>query len=298
MSDSAADERLEHPGAPSGTDPIHYKNTQHELCDNTAAGYRKWWQTIEKSTNQANERSMKLAQVRNGQRVLDMATGIGETALTAARLVGTTGRVVATDLSPKMLEIAQERATALRLTNVEFQQADTEELKYSEHSFDVVLCRFGLMFLPNLASTLRTIWHLFVPQAKFAAAVWDIPVDGCPSKLAFQIAQEMFQLPSPSPSTPASYGLAYGVLERMMIDTGFVSVHPETMPVAQEWQTTEACQQCMRDIVPPLGLLVGKQPPERQTEFWLAFGGAVHKFADSEGRLRITNTAECVVGQR
>lgn len=279
-------------------DAARYKDAQHGVWDNAAAGWRVWWQSIEQATGQANERLMHLAQVRPGQRILDIATGIGEPALSAARRVGPTGRVVATDLSPQMLTVAQERAAALGLTNVDFRPADAEELDYPEGSFDVVLCRFGLMFLPNLSTALRTIRHMLVPQGRFVAAIWDVPLNGFPSESAMRIAQDMFRLPPSPPGAPSTYGLANGVLEQAMRDTGFRDVHAEALPVTLEWQSTEACQQCMRDIVPHLASLVGQQPPARQTEFWRAHAAAVQNRVTPDGRIRFTNTAICVAGQR
>ena len=76
-----------------------------------------------------SDRLVELAGIRQGQRLLDVATGIGEPAVTAARKVGPSGRVTAIDLSPAMLAIARERAKENGLANIEFQEADAEFLK-------------------------------------------------------------------------------------------------------------------------------------------------------------------------
>jgi ubiquinone/menaquinone biosynthesis C-methylase UbiE len=76
-----------------------------------------------------SERLLELAEVGPGDRVLDIATGIGEPAVTTARRVGPEGRVLATDIAPGMLEIGRERAAELGLDNVEFWEADAEALE-------------------------------------------------------------------------------------------------------------------------------------------------------------------------
>ena len=81
---------------------------------------------------------MKLADIRPGQQVLDVATGIGAPAITAARRVGPTGRVVATDISRQMLDIGRKRALELGLDNIDFREMDAEALELPESSFDAL----------------------------------------------------------------------------------------------------------------------------------------------------------------
>ena len=76
----------------------------------SAQGYRIWWPHIEKAAQSLSNRLVELAEIRTGQRILDIATGIGEPALTGARVVGATGHVLAIDISTEMLAIAKQRA--------------------------------------------------------------------------------------------------------------------------------------------------------------------------------------------
>nr|MBI3614142.1 methyltransferase domain-containing protein [Nitrospirota bacterium] len=113
---------------PDSFDPIQYKASQKESWSNVAAGWKKWWKTMEHCAKPVSERLVKLAEIGVGHCVLDVATGIGEPAVTAARKVGPTGKVVATDQAPLMLAIAKERAVELGLTNLEFHEVDAEVL--------------------------------------------------------------------------------------------------------------------------------------------------------------------------
>ncbi|MDO8484125.1 MAG: methyltransferase domain-containing protein, partial [Candidatus Limnocylindrales bacterium] len=105
-------------------DPAAYKAGQRRDWTEAAEGWRKWWRRLEAMAGPVGDRLIQLAAVRPGHRVLDIATGIGEPAITAARLVGHAGRVVGTDISPGMLEVARERAAELGLGNVEFHEMD------------------------------------------------------------------------------------------------------------------------------------------------------------------------------
>ena len=101
---------------------------QRQSWDNVARGWQKQWKTFEKDAQKVNERLIELAEIKQGDRVIDIATGIGEPAITAAKKVGIEGYVLATDISPQMLAIAKERTVSLGLQNiVEFKEVDAEK---------------------------------------------------------------------------------------------------------------------------------------------------------------------------
>src|ERR1700722_16786400 len=100
-------------------DDLKIKGQQKAAWDDSAEGWKQWWPTFERAAQVVNDRLVALANVRAGNRVLDIATGSGEPALTAARAVGPSGRVVAVDMSPGMLAIARERIDAAGLAQVE-----------------------------------------------------------------------------------------------------------------------------------------------------------------------------------
>ena len=156
-------------------DPQGYKDRQRQEWNAVAEGWRKWWPLIEQGAQQVSERLVDLAGVEPGHRMLDVATGVGEPAVTAARRVGPQGLVVATDQSPEMLAIARERGAALGLSNLEFHAVDAETLDFPEGSFDAALCRWGLMFLPDAVEGLQRIRRLLVPGGRFATSVWGPP---------------------------------------------------------------------------------------------------------------------------
>ncbi len=101
-------------------DSDKFKDGQRQHWDSVASGWEKWWQTLEKFSRIVTESLIQMAEVTPGQKVLDFATGIGEPALSVAKVVGDDGIVIAVDVSSEMLSIAQKRATDLEITNVEF----------------------------------------------------------------------------------------------------------------------------------------------------------------------------------
>ncbi len=110
-----------------------------------AAAWDKWFHIIEGGAQGLSDRMVALAAIGPGARVLDVASGLGEPAVAAARRAGPEGAVLATDLSPEMLGYGRKRAEKLGLDNIEFRQMDAQALELPEASFDAVLCRWGVI---------------------------------------------------------------------------------------------------------------------------------------------------------
>lgn len=280
-------------------DPGQIKAGQRQDWDRAANGWRKWWETMERGAQHVSDRLVELAEIGPGHRVLDVATGIGEPAVTAARRVGPAGRVIATDQSLEMLAIARERATGLGLDNIDFREMDAEALDLPESSFDAVLSRWGLMFLPDVATALDTIRRLLVPDGRFAAAVWEAPPKVPMVSLAMRVIQEMFQLPPLPLVAPSPFSLsAHGVVEQAFTQAGFAEVRSESLTVVFESSSVEAYTDFLHDIAPPVNALLASQPVERQAEAWKAISEAARAYAAPDGTVRMPSETICVSGQR
>ena len=157
-------------------DSKQYKEEVRDGYDNAAPGWKKWWNIMEKTTEGVSKRLVELAEIKQGSKVLDIARGLGEPSLTAAKQVGKTGNVLAIDISSQMLSFAKQRAIGLGLQDiVEFKEGDAETIDLPSSTFDAALCRWGLMFLPNPKVGLSNIYGSLVKGAHFAAAVWATP---------------------------------------------------------------------------------------------------------------------------
>jgi SAM-dependent methyltransferase len=144
-----------------------------------AAGWRTEQARHAITTRAATEAIVAAAGARPGLRVLDLASGAGQPALALAARVAPDGHVTATDLVPEMLATAEAAARAQGLTNISFQQADAEALPFADGAFDVVTCRFGIMFFPDVGRALREVYRVLRPGGR-AVFVAQGPLDRNP----------------------------------------------------------------------------------------------------------------------
>jgi ubiquinone/menaquinone biosynthesis C-methylase UbiE len=108
----------------------------------------------------------------SGERVLDVCSGSGGSALPAAERVGPNGKVVAADLAENLIALAQAKANARALKNIEFRVADMLDLGYPDASFDAVVCVFGIFFVPDMAAAARELWRMVRPGGRLALTTW------------------------------------------------------------------------------------------------------------------------------
>lgn len=275
------------------------KERQRQQWDRVAAGWKKWWRIIENGAQPVSERMVELAEVESGQRVLDIATGIGDPALLAASLVGSAGWVVATDLSSQMLDIARERAATLGLTNVEFIEADAEQLDFADNSFDAILCRWGITSLPNPLNTLIAIRRMLAPDGLFATSVWETGPRGRPlASIATAVAREMFDLPAPRAVASSLTGSAADGLEKEMAQAGFTDVRVEAMTLTLEFSSAEDCSQYLMDVSPELFDSLSDKSSRQQAEYRQKLVEKLRQYVMADGSVRIPNVTICAVGRK
>ena len=287
----------------SNFDPNEFKLNQRQSWDSVARGWQKWWKTFENGAQKVSDRLIELANVESGDKVLDVATGIGEPAISAAKIVGKSGHVTATDISSEMLAIAEERARSTDLHGVmEFKQCDAESLELeTNQAFNSIICRWGLMFLPNLDNALSNMLRLLVPGGKLAAAVWSDPSKVPLISMPINIARQELQAPLLGQGIPGPFSLAdIEALKKSLEKAGFADIKSETITVVFEFNSAEEYTEFNQDIVAPVRTMLANETEERKQEIWNAVTNqAKQRFVEKDtGRIKLDNEAICIVGSK
>ena len=280
-------------------DPERYKAAQRREWDDVALAWKKWWTLFERGAQPVSNRLVELAGAQPGHRILDVSTGIGEPAVTLARKIGPNGHVVATDQSTAMLAVAQERVAELGLQNVELVHLDSEVMSFPPESFDGAVCRWGLMFLPDLVEALTRIRQALKPGAKFATSVW-APAEKNPFiSLPMGVARQTLQPPPPPPppDAPNLFKLgAPGAIESAFANAGFNNVQSEVFALTMTFASPEEYTEFMREIAPPVRALVADRSPEVQSGFWNTILERARGFAGPNGEMKMSSEAILAVG--
>jgi ubiquinone/menaquinone biosynthesis C-methylase UbiE len=245
----------------------------HALMEWNAAapGWKKYGKDILKWLGPVSDQLIRSTGITSGHTVLDVATGAGQPALTIAKVVGPNGRVVGVDLSSEMLEVAKEEAAYQGLTNVVvFQVVKDESLSmFHDNTFDSVVCRNGLMFMPDPVNALKAFLRVLKPKGKASVTVWGSP-DKAPvmevvMKTISKHVPDMKQPPAPgTPGGPFSIPTV-DILRDYFLKAGFSDFNAEKNEVTvAQTDTAEELWQGMTEVSGFLVILLSKLPDEKK----------------------------------
>ncbi len=253
---------------------------------------RQWYaqlEVIERQWGTLSDGLLELARVASGDRVLDLACGVGEPALAAAVRVGPTGTVIATDISPDMLAFAAQRAAAAGLANVEVHEMDAEAIDLPDASVDAVLCRLGLMFVPDLDRALVGVRRVLVPGGRFATAIpWRPEGQALPRLVAAMLrALDLPQPPPAAPGRPGIFSLAdASVVCAALERTGMAEIRILPYAVPHDYRSPDEWVDFVLALNLPLRHLLAGVPGERIREARRAATDAAAEYVDEDGHVR------------
>jgi SAM-dependent methyltransferase len=269
---------------------------QQQQWDSAASGWRKWSELIDWAWSGISERLVHLAGIEPGSRVLDVAAGYGEPALSAAAKAGPEGGVVATDISAEMLAFGRERAAAAGLENIEFIESDAISLDFPEASFDAALSRWGIIYEPDGEAAAARVRGFLKPGARMAISSWGPPERVPFLALPLRTAMKRLEVPPP-PGTPGPLSRPTPeALAGLLEGGGFSEVEVEEAEVTLEWQSPEDFTTFIEEIAPPVTSMIAPHPQEVQDETWSLITEAIRDTA-GDGTVRLSNLALLGVGR-
>jgi SAM-dependent methyltransferase len=262
-----------------------------------AEGWRRGAAARAQAMGPLTERMLDLAGVGPGSRVLDVAAGYGQPALTAAAVAGPGGKVVATDISPEMLAYGRERAADAGLDNVEFVEAEAAALDFPPESFDAALSRFGIIFEPEGEATAARVRGFLVPGSRMVLASWG-PPDRVPFiAVPMGTAMRTLGVDPPPPGTPGPLSRPTPeALGGLLKGGGFSDVEVEETEVSFEWESAEEFVSMVKDTVPPLVALIASNA-EDPDSVWDAILAAVEEKAADDGTVTFSNLVLLAIGR-
>ena len=275
-------------------DPDRYKATTREQWQNAADAWDRWTPTLQAWLGPATEVMLDLAAIGPGDRVLDVAAGAGEPAITTAKRVGPTGSVLATDISPNILACARRAAAAQGVTNLETRVMDGEHLDLPDASFDAVLSRVGLIYFPDRQRALAEMRRVLRSGGRVATMVYSTADRNQFFSVPIDIIRRRAQLPPPVPGQPGPFSLGGpGVLEDAYRQAGFGQIVVRTLDAPVRMASVAEYVRFADEAFGALHQMLADMPEPDREATWDEITRELRQFEGPEG---FVGPCEMIVG--
>jgi ubiquinone/menaquinone biosynthesis C-methylase UbiE len=244
---------------------------------------QRWRQQSAAMGRHLTEAIIAETKVQPGTQVLDAACGTGEPAISIALRLAGTGLVIGVDIAPESLKIAEQRARARDLTNVQFHQADVHQLPYPDNSFDRVTSRLGIMFFANIPRAFREMHRVLKSDGRITLLAW-----GPMQQPYFETTIGTVLRAIPSSALPASGAAMFkfgnaGVLAGALELAGFYKIEESFPTLPWNWPGTPAeVWEYFQEVTVPFKPLLEAIPHERREDVNARVLQAIARYYDGE----------------
>ena len=245
------------------------KERERNNWASAAEGWRRRDNILRKGAAPVTKRMLELSEITSGARVLDIASGTGEPAITAAKIVGDSGMVIGTDLVDEMLMVAREKAEKEGLSNIDFHCIDAEKLIYTDGSFDAVTLRWGLMFMPQPQDCLASAYRVLKQGGRIALACWSAQEKNPFVDVLLKTLEKYIDVPSSPPGSPGIFAFADRErLRGVLVDAGFSNIVLEEMAIdVIKVNDGFTYWEVISDLAAPVMALVGKLEDSMRSDY-------------------------------
>lgn len=266
-----------------------------------AAGWERQRQLFWESTHLVSERLVELLDPRPGETILELAAGPGDTGLLAARSLAPGGWLVSTDFAPEMVEAARRRATELGLDEgvVSFAVEDMTALSFEDATFDGVVCRWGLMLVPDIDRAAHEIERVLRPGGRVALAVWADPDDNDWMTAPGRSALELGLAERPDPEAPGPFRLSRdGLLAEVLTEAGLTVETLEDVAISWRVAALSDWWAATQDTSRALALILERATEEEADAVRVGAERRLERYVQPDGSLVVPGRARVARARR
>ena len=279
-------------------EPEEYKRAALETWSAMAPGWERWREPIETTSVPMREWMLRELAPSEGDTVLELAAGFGDTSHAVARLVGPAGTVVCTDFSPVMVDIARRRGDELGLANVEYRVLDAEQIELGDESVDAVACRCGYMLMPDPEEALAETRRVLRLGGRVALAVWREAERNPWISIVGRLLSERGHVPPPEPGAPGMFTMARDERVRELLGrAGLAVLRLEEVPVRFAYESLDDYVRRARDTGGIFARVWREIPDAEREELESRLVEAFAPYADGGGYV-LPGVALCASAQK
>jgi ubiquinone/menaquinone biosynthesis C-methylase UbiE len=234
-----------------------------------------------------------------GQTILELGAGPGDTGFEVARTLGDDGKLISTDISPAMVEVARRRVVSQSVSNADFRVMDAQRIDLEDSSVDGVIHRFGPMLLPDPDASFREVRRVLRDEGAYAAAVFSGPQHNAwMMTLAMAVMQNGIEMPGGSPVAPGGpFSLADPeALRQRVSDANFSDVVVEGVLQPFEFEDLEQAFRVLSETAGPLALIIAGLEPEKRESVKATFKEAGGQYRNG-GSYMFPGQALCLIAR-
>jgi len=268
-----------------------HRRAIYEIAEAVAPGWERWRARTEETIAPVREWMIEELAPRPGDTVLELAAGAGDTGFEAAAIAGDRGRLISTDFSPAMVDVARRRGAELGLGNVDYRVMDAERIELDSQSVDRVVCRFGYMLMVDPATALAETRRVLRPGGRLALAVWSAPERNQWVTISVGMLIERGHMPPPDPGAPSPFAMANEERTRALLENaGFTDVRTEQVPVRFAFRDIDDYATYVTDTGGPAALVLRGMPEDERDALKAQLAAAFAPFR-AAGRYELPGVA-------
>jgi len=260
-------------------------------------GWQKWDCLLMGFSKPMGNEIIRMLNSKDAEVVLDVASGTGEPGLSIAKKLSG-GKVVISDLSENMIQIAQEKATRSGIKNIETAVCDICELPFPDNTFDAISCRFGFMFFPDMLLAAKEMFRVLKPGGRVATAVWNVPEKNFWVTAFSSTLGKNMQLTPPPPGAPGMFRCAEsGLIQDLFKQAGFRNTSETEVIGKLKCGTTDVYWNLMTEVAAPVVAALSKADDSTKEKIKREVYQVIsEKYPD--GNIRIDSSALVIYGEK
>ncbi len=272
-----------------------YRRASHEVWEAMAPGWERWRAQLADALTPVREWLIGALEPQPGETVLELGAGTGETGFEAAAILGEEGRLISSDFSPEMVEVARRRGSELGLGNVEHRVIDAERIELDSGSVDGVLSQSTYMLVADPAAALAETRRVLRPGGRLALSVWGAPERNPWGSIGGMVLIERGHMPLPEPGAPGIFSMASEERTKALLDgAGFKSVRTEEVPLRFAFRDLGEYEQWVIDVAGSFAVVVRGLPEDEREVLRARLREAFVPFA-TDGGYELPGAALCAV---